>query len=188
MPAIFSKVKTLGLIAFGTASSIFCFKDRYRFAIKCTRGVSMLPTFSEKKKIIFLRGYSSYFDKIERGDVISLDAPDEDICIGKRIVGLPGDIIEPRNCNCRVIVPPNHFWVEGDNSRGSRDSNAFGPVPFELIRAKRIAVLWPSKERQMVNHALRDEMKRRVSRRKDATDWETIPTEHLSFWGNYFRI
>lgn len=27
-----------------------------------------------------------------------------------------------------VIVPPCHYWCEGDNSRQSQDSNSFGPV------------------------------------------------------------
>ena len=144
----------------------------------------MMPTFSERHYVL-MRGYSSNFNKIERGDVISLKAPDKNQRLGKRIVELPGDIVERRNHKGQfVIIPPNHCWVEGDNGQNIRDSNAFGPVPLELIRAKRIAVLLPSVER-LVRHALPDEMMMRVTKRTNAIDSEIIPTDHLSCWGNF---
>ena len=43
----------------------------------------------------------------------------------------------------RVIVPYGHVWVEGDNWRKSKDSNAYGPISKSLINGKAVCVLLP---------------------------------------------
>ena len=51
----------------------------------------------------------------------------------KRIIATPGDIVETRPSypERNVIVPKNHYWVEGDEAFHSKDSNTYGPViPF----------------------------------------------------------
>lgn len=43
-------------------------------------------------------------------------------------------------------VPVGHVWVEGehpDGGRSSQDSNAYGPVPVNLLVGKVSAVVWP---------------------------------------------
>ena len=48
----------------------------------------------------------------------------------KRIIAVEGDIVEtrPEYPDRNVIIPQNHFWVEGDEAFHSRDSNSYGPV------------------------------------------------------------
>jgi mitochondrial inner membrane protease subunit 2 len=43
---------------------------------------------------------------------------------------MEGDIVETRLIypERNVVVPHNHFWVEGDEGFHSRDSNSYGPV------------------------------------------------------------
>jgi signal peptidase I len=51
----------------------------------------------------------------------------------KRVVGLPGDRIRPRQPpGPPVDVPPGHYWVEGDGEAGV-DSALWGPVPADHV-------------------------------------------------------
>lgn len=75
----------------------------------------------------------------------------------KRIVGLPGSLVEtrapaptltraPDDAPPReryVRVPPGRCWVEGDEGFHSRDSNDFGPAALGLLRARVDFVVYP---------------------------------------------
>lgn len=64
----------------------------------------------------------------------------------KRVVGIQGDIIRPKSPpypKSEVKIPRNHFWVEGDNSFHSIDSNKFGPVSQGLVIGKVVTIIWP---------------------------------------------
>jgi mitochondrial inner membrane protease subunit 1 len=43
----------------------------------------------------------------------------------------------------KVVIPPGHVWLEGDNPHDSVDSRYYGPVPGALIRGRAIARVWP---------------------------------------------
>lgn len=111
------------------------------------------------------------FHRPELGDVFVFDPPPGagDDKLVKRIVGLPGDAIEMRDgefyrngtpvgreeyvkrnlfSSMRrqdfgpVIVPPGHVFAMGDNRDLSRDSRAWGFVPFENIKGQVFLRYW----------------------------------------------
>jgi signal peptidase I len=83
----------------------------------------------------------------------------------KRIVGVPGDLVQGRGGklwrNGRPVVepylPPNtvtsdfgpvrvqpdHYWMMGDNREDSADSRYFGQVPRSALVGRAIVKVWP---------------------------------------------
>lgn len=43
----------------------------------------------------------------------------------------------------KIIVPPNHVWLEGDFPPFSFDSRQYGPIPVEWIRGRIVGRIWP---------------------------------------------
>ena len=88
----------------------------------------------------------------------------------KRVIGLPGETVQvidrqvyingnPLNhekyayyANSRYVrgldnfgpitVPPNCYFMMGDNRENSSDSRVWGPVPFELMKGKAFMIYW----------------------------------------------
>lgn len=96
------------------------------------------------------RGETDERDDFSRGDIVTFYAPHSpDRIAVKRIVGMPGDIVEPLSGSPggeeSVTVPWNHVWVEGDvdSWQKSMDSNWYGPISQNLIIGKVKAVLTP---------------------------------------------
>ena len=83
-----------------------------------------------------------------RGDVVVLRSPSDPAeLITKRLIALEGDWVQRRDGAREMTqVPRGHVWVEGDNARFSKDSNAFGAVPAGLIESQVVATLWPPAE------------------------------------------
>jgi signal peptidase I len=91
----------------------------------------------------------------------------------KRIVAEPGDTLSVRNghpvingvektdepytlpcrngpgppCNFRdeITIPPDHYFMMGDNRGSSDDSRFWGPIPRDWIIGKAFATYWPPK-------------------------------------------
>jgi signal peptidase I len=83
----------------------------------------------------------------------------------KRVVGLPGDIIEGKDGQLfrngrrvaepylggsrvtsdfpKVKVKPDHYWVMGDNREDSADSRFFGQVHRSTLVGRAVLTVWP---------------------------------------------
>jgi len=45
-----------------------------------------------------------------------------------------------------ITVPPDHYFMMGDNRGASDDSRFWGPVPSDWVNGKAVAVYWPFME------------------------------------------
>ena len=111
--------------------------------------------------------------QIRRGDVVVFKQPDEpEVDFIKRIVGLPGDIVElrdgylyvnqqrveepyvqdeyrrqdPKKEYGPVEVRPDHYYVMGDHRNQSADSRFWGQVPRGLIKGRALLIWWSYEE------------------------------------------
>ena len=151
---------------------------------------SMVPQLRVNDKIVVSR-ISYRLHRPRRGDVIVFDRPpgaaldphtvttggplafvtrrlglvprtDEFV---KRVVGLPGEVVEGRNGHVYVSgallvepylrpglrtepfaahrVPPGQLWVMGDNRGDSEDSRFFGTIRTKAIVGRAILKVWP---------------------------------------------
>ncbi|MCZ6670349.1 MAG: signal peptidase I [Acidobacteria bacterium] len=111
---------------------------------------------------------------IKRGDVIVFKyplEPEKDYI--KRVIGLPEETIEVRNCtvyingtpleepykqhvnrfNCRwdyyppTRIPENSYFAMGDNRDESRDSRVWGFVPRKNIKGRALLIWWSYEEK-----------------------------------------
>ncbi|KAI1130719.1 mitochondrial inner membrane protease subunit-like protein [Nemania abortiva] len=114
-------------------------------------GPSMYPFLNAEKDqttredIVLNFKYNAQY-ALQRGMIVTFWNPFRpEAMTVKRIVGLPGDVITTRNPHVpKVVVPPNHVWVEGDGGeRDSLDSNDYGPIATGLIIGKVTHLLWP---------------------------------------------
>jgi len=107
---------------------------------------------------------------VDRGDIMALWSPQNpEIRLVKRVIGLPGETLELRHrdlyingvkvdepyvvytdsqeLNGRdnfgpVTIPPDHFFLMGDNRDNSNDSRFWGFAPRESLIGKPLFVYW----------------------------------------------
>ncbi len=127
-------------------------------------GISMEPRV-QAGEFVLINTLAFRFGPIRRGDVVAFrhDAPTPETYI-KRIVGLPGERVEVRDgvvsVNGRtlaepyvefpdrrsaapVVVPPNTYYVLGDNRADSDDSRTWGVLAASDIVGKAVVGIWP---------------------------------------------
>ena len=146
-----------------------------RFAVQNfnVEGTSMEPSLHDTE-LILVDKWTYLFHPPQRGDVIVFVAPpDHNLDYVKRIIGLPGDRITIDNTTVIVdgvtlketyvdpanqgnifnyknihnmLVPPNKYFVLGDDRVRSSDSRDWGFVPRNNIIGRAALVYWPLHE------------------------------------------
>jgi signal peptidase I len=130
------------------------------------QGTSMEPVLHDGDRIV-VNKFIYRFHPVARGDVVVFWYPrDPSVSFIKRVVALPGDTVETRRGRLFVnghevpepylepsrrdsdnypptAVAPGHYFVLGDNRRGSNDSRSWGEVPEKYIYGEAICRFWP---------------------------------------------
>jgi signal peptidase I len=135
-------------------------------------GESMYSTLDTNDRV-FVNKLSYRLHDPNRGDVVVLHqvtgASERDLI--KRVIGLPGETVEVRNCTVLIdgrvlnepyldpavvtptdcggdytldgVVPEDHVFVMGDNRGGSQDSRVIGPISEDDLVGRAFVVFWP---------------------------------------------
>ncbi len=135
-------------------------------------GPSMLPTLRTEDRVLITRGAKD----LGRGDVVVLVTEEGGVSIElvKRVIGLPGDVVDIRGdvayvggvpepsrgqrvvpghavTTPAVTVPPGEIYVMGDNRPLSEDSRYIGTVPLSGVKGIVVAVFAPFQRARFVH-------------------------------------
>lgn len=136
------------------------------FQIAIVDQISMHPTL-EPKNVLIVSRLSYRIGTPHRGDIVVLKDEKEDKLLVKRVIGLPGEIIDIKEGKVIIngaplekdwntsdndsmgflgeTIPVGSYFVMGDNRMRSRDSrsDSLGAVPAGNIVGKVIFRVWP---------------------------------------------
>jgi len=130
--------------------------------------LSMAPTLKVNDRVL-VNKLSYDLHAVHRGDVVVFESPPNEGSdikdLIKRVIGLPGETVESRDGHIvingkvlkesylgpdvftgpveKITIPPDHYWVMGDNRPNSRDSRFFGAIPKSLIIGRAFVRVWP---------------------------------------------
>lgn len=146
-------------------------------------GTSMFPQLRDGErllvnKLIYYDIKSVSWGHIERGDIVVFWFPnDPDKSFVKRVIGLPGEIVEIRAGKVLINnkelneeyltdefnqtlpsfdaqrVDNHHYFVLGDNRDNSSDSRYWGLVPAKYIYGKAFFRYWKPENLGVIEHA-----------------------------------
>lgn len=134
-------------------------------------GNSMNPTLLNGEYLI-ISNFAYQLDDPQRGDIIVFRHPNSELNLIKRVIGLPGDMVDIQNGVVHVngvaldepyiqapptyssswVVPEGQFFVLGDNRNNSSDSHAWGFLPLDHILGKALLIYWPPSDWERVPH------------------------------------
>ncbi len=150
------------------AALISFFLINYVVSAFKVEGDSMRPLLRDQERVLISK-LAARKGNLHRFDIVVLYKPDEpDKSLIKRIVGLPGEVVEIRGGDLYVndkpvkleragdplstkapddmkalLIPRGTYFVMGDNRSVSFDSRLFGPVPQKYIYGKAFFRYWP---------------------------------------------
>jgi signal peptidase I len=136
--------------------------------------ISMQPTLYEGNFVLVNR-IAYRIGEPGRGDIIVFrypPDPDREPYI-KRLIGLPGDVVNVENGQVLVNgfplsetyimanpnyqgtwkVPEGNLFVLGDNRNNSSDSHSWGFVPLENVIGKAEVIYWPPEQWQILHRS-----------------------------------
>lgn len=139
--------------------------QNYVYAQSEVHNISMQNTLVAGQRLIEDK-WSYRFKSPERGDIVVIHGPESPLRLVKRVVGLPGDVIDVRDgavylngmkyvepyvkgltlsgtMSFPYTVAPKQLFVMGDNREHSEDSRAIGPIAFSSIEGKVVIRIWP---------------------------------------------
>jgi signal peptidase I len=161
--------------------AIFLVLYMFVFQPHQVNGQSMYPTL-ENGEYLLTNKFTYRFNEPKYGDIVVFKAPNhEELDYIKRIVALPGDrikIVDGKfyvngyeldeslylvadvntfgerflKSNQETVVPPNSYFVAGDNRSNSSDSRDFGPVPEKNIVGRAWIRYWPPASLGIIKH------------------------------------
>jgi len=156
------------------ALAVFVLIYLFLFQPHQVRGSSMYPSLHDGEYLLTDK-VSYRLHQPKRGDVIIFTAPhNEEYDYIKRIIGLPGETIKIENGKVfinglaldevyipndfttfagsfakegyNVLLPPEQYFVLGDNRQHSSDSREWGSVPEKNIIGRAAFRYWPVEE------------------------------------------
>jgi signal peptidase I len=140
-------------------------------------GTSMLPRLHDGERIFVNKLVYYHLPPLSRGDIVVFWFPDDpDKSYIKRVIGLPGELVEVRDGRIRVngqeldepyldpqlnvspasqppvLVKQHYYFVMGDNRDHSSDSRIWGLVPEKYIYGKALFRYWPLPQASVIRH------------------------------------
>jgi signal peptidase I len=131
-------------------------------------GTSMMPALVDQERIFINKFvYRFGIGQIDRGDMVVFWFPNDTTkSYIKRVIGVPGDMVEVDNGTVIVNghrldesyvideyrdrqsmsafkIQPEEYFVLGDHRSSSNDSRSWGTVPRKYIYGKAVFVYWP---------------------------------------------
>lgn len=148
-----------------------------RLTLQNTRvdGHSMDPTL-HNGQYLMVNKLAYRLSEPRRGDIIVFRSPqDGDKALIKRLIGLPGDVVQLANGKVivngvelvepylapdttivgnwgPVTVGPSEYVALGDNRNNSNDSRSFGPIAASSVIGKAWFSIWPLKYGLRIDH------------------------------------
>lgn len=133
-------------------------------------GESMMPNYPNAEYLLTEK-VSYYRAEPQRGDVVVFKPPVSEDEYIKRVIGLPGETLSIRNCKIfvngvelkedyltndvctngstylpeggQITIPPDKYFVVGDNRPHSYDSRSWGPIAKGAITGRAWIIYWP---------------------------------------------
>ncbi len=126
-------------------------------------GESMEPGLQKGQQLLIFRPAYAWASP-QRGDIVFFRTPEGNPFQLKRVIGLPGDMVEVRANSVYInnirlsepylseppeytlkpfSVPPDNYFILGDNRNNSSDSSSGWTVPEKNIQGRAWIVIWP---------------------------------------------
>lgn len=157
-----AKEWTISLVSAVVIAMLF---QNYVYAQSEVKNVSMQNTLVAGQRLIEDK-WSYRFHEPRYGDIVIINGPESDIRLIKRVIALPGDVIDIRDgyvflngeqleesyikgltyegqYELPATISEGQLFVMGDNRENSLDSRDIGPIAISSIEGRAVFRIWP---------------------------------------------